>query len=193
MSRKASVRRETKETQISVELCLDGGPVEVSTGLGFYDHMLNAMCHHGGFGLKLSCAGDLHIDDHHTVEDCALALGQAFSEALGERRGIVRFGEAHVPMDEALARAVVDLVRRPYAVVDCGFTRERIGEVSTEALSHALESFATSLQCTLHLDVLRGKNDHHRAEAAFKAVGRALSKAVVDTGSGALPSTKGAM
>ncbi len=190
----ATLSRHTSETKIEVRLDLDGtGQASVRTGLGFYDHMWTAWAKHAGFDLALSCDGDLHVDDHHTVEDCALAVGEAFDRATGERRDIERFGDALVPMDETLARAAVDLVRRPYAVVDLGFVRPMIGQVSTEMLTHALQSFATAGTFTLHVDVLRGANDHHRAEAAFKATARALRTACRRRAGAGVPSTKGTM
>ena len=192
--RTAQLNRATSETKIDVVLKLDGtGQATVNTGLGFYDHMWTSWAKHGGFDLDLTCDGDLHIDDHHTVEDCAIALGEAFDRALGERSDIERFGDALVPMDETLARAAVDLVRRPYAVVELGFVRPNIGQVSTEMLTHALKSFATSANLTLHVDVLRGDNDHHRSEAAFKATARALRTAVRRRDGAGVPSTKGIM
>ncbi|MEL7368115.1 MAG: imidazoleglycerol-phosphate dehydratase HisB [Myxococcota bacterium] len=192
--RKAEVSRITKETDIELALALDGrGQISVRTGLGFYDHMLTSWATHGGFDLQLQCEGDLHVDDHHTVEDCALALGEALDTALGDRRDIERFGDALVPMDEALARAAVDLVRRPYAVVHLGFKRPQIGQVATEMLTHALQSLTVAGRFTMHVDVLRGDNDHHRAEAAFKASARALRAAVRPRAGAGAPSTKGVM
>lgn len=192
--RVGTVSRHTSETKIEVRIDLDGtGHASVRTGLGFYDHMWTAWAKHAGFDLSLSCDGDLHIDDHHTVEDCALAVGEAFDRALRERRDIERFGDALVPMDETLARAAVDLVRRPYAVVELGFVRPMIGQVSTEMLTHALQSFATAGTFTLHVDVLRGANDHHRAEAAFKATARAMRTACRRRAGAGVPSTKGMM
>lgn len=190
--REAALKRETRETQISVELRLDGGPIAIDTGLGFFDHMLTTLAHHGGLGLQLRCQGDLKVDDHHTVEDCCLALGSCLSEALGDRTGIVRFGHAYVPMDEALARSVVDLVSRPYGIIRLGFKREWLGDVACENLVHGLHSLSSSARITLHAEALYGENDHHRAEAAFKAVGRALKMAVTPAAGGA-PSTKGVM
>ena len=188
------VVRETKETQIRVSLDpWKPGKVQVSTGLGFYDHMWTALAHHGKMGLIIEAQGDLHIDDHHTVEDVALTVGQAFLKGLGDRTGITRFGHAYVPMDESLARASIDLVKRPFSVVKLGFVREKIGDVSTENLTHALESFAQASQITLHVEVLYGANDHHKSEAAFKSVGRALHAALQPTQSGFMPSTKGVM
>jgi len=193
-ARTASVTRETLETRVAVELVLDGsGRSEVSSGIGFLDHMLGALAKHARFDLRLSCTGDLVVDDHHTAEDCALALGQALDQALGERRGIARFGSAFAPLDEALARAVVDLSGRPCAVVDLGLTREALGQLACENVPHVFTSLATAGRMALHLDVLRGSNDHHRAEAAFKAVALALRQAVRIEGPDQVPSTKGVL
>jgi len=193
-ARTAEIVRETKETRIRLRFALDGeGRAEVATGLGFLDHMLCALARHGRFDLELACEGDLHVDDHHTVEDCAIALGRALDRALGERRGIARFGAAYAPLDEALVRAVVDLSGRPFAHVELGFARERIGEVATENLTHFFASLATNARMALHLDLIRGANDHHRAEAAFKALALALRQAVAPAGHGEVPSTKGSL
>jgi imidazoleglycerol-phosphate dehydratase len=191
-ARQAAVSRKTLETAITLDLVLDGsGRAEVATGIGFFDHMLCALARHGRFDLTLKCEGDLDVDDHHTVEDCALALGQALDQALGERRGIARFGSAFAPLDEAFARAVVDLSGRPRAVVDLGLKREALGQISCENIAHFFTSLATTGRMALHLDVLRGANDHHRAEAAFKATALALRQAVRLDGSDQVPSTKG--
>ncbi len=192
--RQAKVSRETLETKIALELVLDGsGRAEVATGIGFLDHMLTALAKHARFDLTLKCAGDLQVDDHHTVEDCALALGQALDQALGQRRGIARFGSAFAPLDEALARAVVDLSGRPCAVVELGLEREALGELACENLAHFFTSLATTGRMALHVDVLRGANDHHRAEAAFKAAALALRQAVRLEGPDEVPSTKGVL
>lgn len=192
--RTATLRRTTGETDVSVTLVLDGhGRAEVKTGLGFYDHMLAALARHARFDLTLTCTGDLHVDDHHTVEDCALALGEALLAAVGDRRGLRRFGSAYAPLDEALARVVVDLSGRPWAAVDLGFRRESIGAVATENLTHAFQSLAMAARMTLHVDVLKGENDHHRAEAAFKALALALRQAVALDGHADVPSTKGVL
>lgn len=189
--RRAEIRRETGETRVLVSLVLDGsGKSQVATGLGFFDHMLAQLAKHGRFDLELRCAGDLEVDDHHTIEDCALALGRAFDEALGERRGIRRFGAAYAPLDEALARVVVDLSGRPFAHVDLGLARERLGEVASENLDHFFRSLAATGRMALHVDLLRGSNDHHRAEAAFKALALALREAV-RIEHDEVPSTKG--
>ena len=192
--RQSNVQRKTRETSVDLTLNLDGsGRAKVATGIGFLDHMLTALACHAGFDLSLSCAGDLEVDDHHTAEDCALALGRAFDEALGERKGVARFGHAYAPLDEALARAVVDLSSRPFAKVRCGFVRPMLGSIATENLEHVLSSFATSARITLHVDVLEGENDHHRAEAAFKSTALALRAAVARRADSAVPSTKGVL
>jgi len=192
--RRASVHRTTRETDIELTLDLDGsGEADVATGIGFLDHMLGALAKHARFDLHLRCKGDLHIDDHHTSEDCALALGAALSEALGERRGIYRFGHAYAPLDEALARAVVDLSGRPWPEVSLGLRRERIGQIACESLGHVLRSLAIAARASLHVDVLKGENDHHRAEAAFKACALALRQAVARDGTADIPSTKGSL
>ncbi len=192
--RRSRIDRTTNETSARADLLLDGkGIARVATGLGFLDHMLSALTRHAGFDLTLEITGDLHVDDHHTAEDAALVLGQALDGALGERRGIARFGSALAPLDEALARAVVDLSGRPFPVIDLGLRRERLGDVACENVDHVLRSLAMAGRFTLHVDVLRGENDHHRAEAAFKAVALALRQAVALTGSTDVPSTKGVL
>jgi imidazoleglycerol phosphate dehydratase HisB len=189
-----TVERVTSETRIALTVNLDGsGRAEVFTGIAFLDHMLSAMARHGGFDLELRCEGDLEVDDHHTAEDCALALGTAIDQALGERRGIARFGSAYAPLDEALARVVIDLSGRPMPVVDLGLKREMLGGIACENLLHFFVSLAMNLRAAVHVDVLRGDNDHHRAEAAFKALGLALRAAVARTGSDQVPSTKGVL
>ena len=192
--RTARITRETTETDIRVALTLDGtGTSSVSTGLGFLDHMLTALAKHCRLDLELSCKGDLHIDDHHTAEDCALALGQALDEALGDRRGIARFADAYAPLDEALARAVVDLSGRPFSAIELGFVREMLGEIATENVTHFFESFATAARLTLHIDLIRGTNDHHKAEAGFKALALALRRAISIDPTAGMPSTKGTL
>ncbi len=189
-----TVERVTSETRIALTVNIDGsGRAEVFTGIAFLDHMLSAMAKHGGFDLELRCEGDLEVDDHHTAEDCALALGTAIDQALGERRGIARFGYAYAPLDEALARVVIDLSGRPMPVVDLGLKREMLGGIACENLTHFFVSLAMNLRAAVHVDVLRGDNDHHRAEAAFKALGLALKSAVARTGSDQVPSTKGVL
>ena len=194
MTRHAEERRKTAETDVAVTLELDGhGTAVVETGVGFLDHLLTALARHARFDLRLTCRGDLHVDDHHTAEDCALGLGAALDRALGDRRGIARFGSAHAPLDEALARAVVDLSGRPLALVDLGLARgAMLGSLATENVGHVLRSLATAARATVHVDVLRGENDHHRAEAAFKAVALALRQAVARDGDD-VPSTKGVL
>jgi imidazoleglycerol-phosphate dehydratase len=190
--RSAAVHRETRETVIDVTLTLDGsGLGAVHTGVGFYDHLLGSFAHHALFDLEIEARGDLEVDEHHTVEDVALVLGAAISEALGDRAGIERFGSASVPMDEALATAVVDCSGRPYAVLDLSFAGERVGALSTQLIPHALEALARTAGLTLHLTAA-GRNDHHVAEAAFKALARALRAAVApDPRRAGVPSTKG--
>jgi imidazoleglycerol-phosphate dehydratase len=193
-TRTATVTRATRETSITVALTLEGaGKAEVRTGLGFLDHLLDALSRHARFDVTLACKGDLHIDDHHTAEDCGLAFGQALDRALGERRGINRFGWAYAPLDEALARAVVDLSGRSHADVTLGLSREAIGGVACENIPHVLGSLAAAGRFTLHVDVLKGENDHHRAEAAFKATALALKQAVARSGFDDVPSTKGTL
>jgi imidazoleglycerol phosphate dehydratase HisB len=193
VARSARRSRCTRETSVEASLALDGaGAAQVATGLPFLDHMLAALALHARFDLSLRATGDLEVCDHHTVEDCALTLGEAFAEALGDRAGIARFGHAYVPLDEALARAVVDLSGRPWPSIVLGLRRERIGAVATESLTHFLQSFAIAARCALHVDVLAGAHDHHRAEAAFKATAVALRAAVRRDRDG-VPSTKGAL
>lgn len=193
-ARSATITRRTRETDITATLVLDGtGQIDITTGIGFLDHLLTALALHAGFDLSLQAKGDLEIDDHHTAEDCALVLGTALDQALGERRGITRFGSAYAPLDEALARAVVDFSGRPFARIDLGLRRERIGELSCENIPHVLSSLAIAARMTLHLDLLAGENDHHRAEAAFKALALALRVATARNGRDVVPSTKGAL
>lgn len=192
--REGSYERETKETTIKCSIELDGkGETDVNTGIGFLDHMICQLAKHGRMDIKVFCKGDLHVDDHHTTEDCAIALGVAFDKALGERKGIERFGYSYAPLDEALSRVVVDISGRPYACVDLGLKREKLGQLSTEMIPHFLKSFATSAMITLHVDVIKGENDHHRAESAFKALAVALRQAIKTTGSNDVPSTKGVL
>ena len=191
--RTANVERSTKETTIACRLALDGtGDVAVATGIGFLDHMLTALAFHAGWDLHLECSGDLEVDDHHTAEDCALALGEALDAALGDRAGIVRFGTAFAPLDEALARTVIDLSGRPWPQVELGLRREKLGELACENISHIFRSLAMAARCALHVDVLRGDNDHHRAEAAFKATALALRQATAPA-EGGVRSTKGTL
>jgi imidazoleglycerol-phosphate dehydratase len=193
MTRTATVARKTLETDVNIAIDLDGaGVVDVTTGVGFYDHMLTAFGHHGMFDLEIRTEGDLHIDEHHTVEDTALVLGSAIADALGDRTGIRRYGSATIPMDEAVATAVVDIGGRPYAVIDLPFTTERLGALGTQMIPHALEAFARTAGCTLNVSAT-GSNDHHIAEAAFKSLAYAIRYAVeIDPRRSGLASTKGA-
>jgi imidazoleglycerol-phosphate dehydratase len=193
--RTANISRHTNETQIDLALNLDGsGAAQIDTGIGFFDHMLHHVAHHGLFDLTVKAAGDLHIDAHHTIEDVAICLGRALDEALGDRKGIARMGSAYVPMDEALARVVVDLSGRPYAVIQADFDTPLMGQMSTSLVAHVLESIAFNAKMNLHAAVLYGRDDHHKAEALFKALGRALRAAVmIDLRRGGVPSTKGTL
>jgi imidazoleglycerol phosphate dehydratase HisB len=194
MPRQAAIQRKTSETEIDLFIDLDSSAEpQISTGIGFLDHMLTALAKHGRFTLRLACKGDLHIDDHHTAEDCAIALGQALDKALGDRRGIVRFGHAYAPLDEALARAVVDLSGRPWPEVHLALEREKVGDLSCENAIHVFQSLALNGRIALHVDVIRGTNDHHRIEAAFKALALALRQAIALDGTNAIPSTKGVL
>ncbi|MGD2207364.1 MAG: imidazoleglycerol-phosphate dehydratase HisB [Anaerolineae bacterium] len=194
-TRSAQIHRQTHETDVTVCLTLDGaGCYDVSTGLGFLDHMLAQLASHGLFDLAVQARGDLHVDEHHTVEDVAIALGQALDRALGERRGLVRMGHAYAPLDEALACVVVDLSGRPYAVIDVEFDTPRLGALDPDLLIHFLETLAVHARLSLHARVLCGRNDHHRAEALFKALGRALDAATQwDPRRQGVPSTKGVL
>lgn len=189
--RRAEIRRKTKETDISVTVNLDQElPIQVTTGLGFFDHMLEQIAKHGGFSLELNCKGDLHIDEHHTVEDCALALGQALKTALGDKRGIHRYGFL-LPMDEALAQVAIDLSGRPYCVFEGQFGRDSVGQLPTELVPHFFRSLAETLGAAINIHV-SGDNTHHMIEACFKGLGRTLRQAlrITDT---QLPSTKGTL
>jgi histidinol-phosphate aminotransferase len=193
--RQAAIRRQTGETDVAATFSLEGtGRARVDTGLGFLDHMLAQIASHGLFDLEVQARGDLEVDEHHTVEDVAIALGQALDAALGDRRGLVRMGHAYAPLDEALARVVVDLSGRPYAVIDAEFTTPRIGAVDTDLIIHFLETLAVHARLSLHAHVLYGRNDHHKAEALFKALGRALDAATQhDPRRQGIPSTKGVL
>jgi imidazoleglycerol-phosphate dehydratase len=195
MSRQAEIKRATKETDIHVKLDLDGeGKSAVSTGVPFLDHMLELFARHGLFDLEVTCKGDLQIDDHHSVEDTAICLGQTFAEALGDKKGIVRYGAAYTPMDETLARAVVDLSGRPYLVYKVRNTRDRIGTFSVEMAEHFWRSFAEHCKLNLHIEVLYGRNQHHIIEAVFKSAARALSQATrIDGRIQGVMSTKGSL
>jgi imidazoleglycerol-phosphate dehydratase len=195
-ARIVELRRDTKETQIRVRLDLDGtGRATVATGVGFLDHLLDALARHGRFDLDVDATGDLHIDTHHTIEDVAITLGRAFAQAAGDAAGIVRMGEATVPLDESLIQAVVDISGRPFAAIDLPFAGEMIGQMPTEMVRHFLRSFATEARITLHIRLLAGENDHHRAEATFKALARALDTATQYDPriAGTVPSTKGVL
>lgn len=192
--RRVEARRVTRETDITIELDLDGsGRAEVATGIGMLDHLLTSLAHHALLDLRVAAAGDLEVDEHHTTEDTALVLGAALALALGDRAGIRRFGDARVPMDEALATAAIDVGGRPYAVIELPFRGERIGALPTQLIEHAFEALARSSGCTLHVSGT-GRNDHHLAEAAFKALGRAMRAACEpDPRRRGVPSTKGAL
>ena len=193
MPRAATFERTTTETRTRVVLDLDGaGSAEVRTGIGFLDHLWTALAKHARLDLVLACDGDLHVDDHHVAEDTALAVGTALDQALGDRAGVARFGSAYAPLDEALARAVLDLSGRPFARVELGLRRDAIGGLACENVGHVLRSLAVASRSTLHVDLLHGENDHHRAEAAFKAVALALRSAVRRDGT-QIPSTKGVL
>lgn len=192
--RTALIDRETKEARITLELNIDGtGFSEISTGVGMFDHLLEQLAKHGRFDLKLRAKGDLHVDEHHTVEDVGIVLGQAFSQALGVRKGIIRMAHAVVPMDEALALVAVDLSGRGHAVVEVSFEKEYINELPTDLVKHFVESFAIEGRLNLHARLLAGEIDHHKAEALFKALARALDEATKVDGriAGEVPSTKG--
>ena len=193
--RKGSVRRETKETQVTVEMNLDGsGQVDIATGIGMLDHLLEQLPRHSLFDITIQASGDIERDPHHLIEDVGIGLGRALSEALGERRGIVRMAHAVVPLDEALALVAVDLSGRGLAAVDLPFTSDRIGELPTEMIAHHLAAFAVEGRFNLHVRVLAGTNDHHKAEAAFKALARALGDATrIDPRISDIPSTKGTL
>lgn len=191
--RTATIERNTKETQISVELDLDGGDVEISTGIGFFDHMLNAFAVHGGFGLKVQVKGDLEVDTHHTVEDTGIALGAAFKQALGDMSGIVRYGSFSVPMDEALANCVLDISNRPFLVFKASFEQELCGDYETCVTEEFFRAFAMNSCITLHISVPYGANAHHEIEAIFKAVAHAMKIAVSRNQDGSVLSTKGVL
>jgi imidazoleglycerol-phosphate dehydratase len=194
MSRKATINRTTAETSIALSLDLDGGGVSaIETGVGFFDHMLTHIAKHGGLGLTLKAKGDLHVDEHHLVEDVGLCLGKGINEALGDKRGIERFGAGFVAMDEALARTIVDLSGRSYLVFNAEFSRETINGFSLELVNEFFRAVATEGRMNLHVALLYGNNAHHQAEAIFKSFGRALRAAVARTGSDAIPSTKGTL
>ena len=195
-TRKAEVIRETKETRIRVTLDVDGsGKSTISTGVGFFDHMLESFAKHSAMDINVEAKGDLHIDQHHTMEDVGIVLGQAFHEAVGSYSSVIRFGHAYVPMDETLARAAVDLCNRPYLIWKVGFTRDKVGQVDTELFKEFFQAFAMNSGICLHLELLYGENSHHIAEASFKALARALRAAAVVDGrlKGQVASTKGSL
>ncbi|CUM49573.1 unnamed protein product [Debaryomyces tyrocola] len=222
MAKTATIKRDTNETKIQIAISLEGGHIaleesifknsanetkddshatqatstqviQVQTGIGFLDHMLHALAKHSGWSLIIECIGDIHIDDHHTAEDVGITLGLAFHKALGQVKGVKRFGCGFAPLDEALSRAVVDLSNRPYAVIELGLKREKIGDLSCEMIPHVLESFAQGAAITIHVDCIRGFNDHHRAESAFKALAVAIKEATSSNGTDDVPSTKGVL
>ncbi len=190
--RRRTVTRATRETDISVSVNLDGGAVaHIATGIGFFDHMLTLLATHGGFDLTVQAKGDLEVDPHHTVEDCGIVLGQALHEALGKRAGINRYGWAYVPMDEALARTVIDLSGRPYCWFQAPVRAKRLGDFDTELCEDFFAAFANHGRFNLHIDLIRGRNSHHIIEAVFKSAARALRMAAAETGRDTIPSTKG--
>ena len=196
MARPATLSRRTSETDITLTLDIDGeGQADIATGIGFLDHMLTAFARHGLFNLTVRATGDLHIDFHHTTEDVGIVLGHAFAQAIGDKRGITRFGHALVPMDEALAEAVVDISGRPFLVWNVTFERPKIGEMDTELFEEFFRALATNAAVTLHLNQRAGHNAHHVAEACFKAAARALrmAAAIDPRAADAIPSTKGAL
>ena len=194
-NRKTTIKRKTSETDISVAIDLDGrGTSSIATGLPFLDHMLSLFAKHGLFDLRIVCRGDLEVDDHHSVEDIAICLGRAVREALGDKQGIARFGDAIVPMDEALCRSVIDLSGRFYLSYEVNTRRQKIGNFSVELAEHFWRSFAESAKCNLHIDCLRGRNTHHMLEGSFKATARALRQAVArDPRIAGVLSTKGTL
>ncbi len=190
--RSAKLTRKTKETQIDLRLCLDGGEISVNTGIGFFDHMLTALAFYAGFGLELTVRGDLNVDGHHTVEDTGIVLGQALSQALGDKAGITRFSSVYVPMDEALARTVLDISGRPFLVFEAPMPQERIGDFDSCLTEEFMRALAVNAGLTLHQHALYGKNAHHITEALFKSLGLALKEAVAVRGTG-VTSTKGVL
>lgn len=195
-SRSAVVSRDTSETQISVELCLDGtGKADFDTGVPFLEHMLDQICRHGLVDLKVFCRGDTHIDDHHTVEDIGIALGAAFKKAIGDKKGIVRYGHAYVPLDEALSRVVLDISGRPGIEFEHRFHRQFVGKFDVDLVFEFFQGFVNHAGVTLHIDVLKGRNEHHVVETIFKAFGRALRMAMTADPriAGVMPSTKGTL
>ncbi|MEM7131004.1 MAG: imidazoleglycerol-phosphate dehydratase HisB [Chloroflexota bacterium] len=195
MTRTAIIERKTKETEIQLELDVDGqGKVDIQTGIGFLDHMLTLMAGHGLMNLRVRVDGDLHIDEHHSAEDTFICLGRAFDQALGDRRGIVRTAHSYVPMDETLARVVLDLSGRPYCLFEADFATQKVGDLGTDLIFHLFETFAFHARMNLHAHILYGRNDHHKVEALFKALARALDVATqIDPRRQGVPSTKGTL
>jgi imidazoleglycerol-phosphate dehydratase len=196
VAREANIERNTLETKIKISVNLDGtGVAKFNTGVPFFEHMLEQIARHGLVDLNIHADGDLHIDDHHTVEDIGIAFGQAVLNAVGDKRGIVRYGHAYVPLDEALSRVVIDLSGRPGLVFNANFNREKIGQFETQLVEEFFQAFANNARVTLHIDNLYGKNAHHQVETIFKAFGRALRMALSadDRMQNQLPSTKGAL
>ena len=194
--RTASIYRQTRETQIELEVNLDGsGKAQIATGIGFFDHMLEQIARHGLIDLTVSARGDLQVDGHHTVEDVGIALGQAVHTAVGDKRGITRYGFSYVPLDEALSRVVIDFSGRPGLVFNCLFTAETCGQMQTQLVREFFQAFVNNARATLHIDCIRGENAHHQAETIFKAFGRAVRMALEHDprSSGEIPSTKGAL
>ena len=188
------VERKTRETEVSVEVTIDGkGIADISTGIGFFDHMLTALSVHSGISMNIKCQGDLYVDGHHTVEDTGIVLGQALAQALGDKSGIVRYGSAYIPMDEALGFCSLDISNRPFLVFNGEFTNQMIGEYDTCLTEEFFRAFAVNAGITLHVNMVYGKNDHHKCESVFKAVAHALKMAVIETGSGETLSTKGGL
>lgn len=191
--RSAQIERKTKETDIQLSLNLDGGEVNIDTGIGFFDHMLNSFATHGGFGLSIKVKGDLNVDDHHTVEDTGIVLGTAFKEALGDKGSIERFGSFYVPMDEALSFASVDVSGRPFLVFDADFPQEKCGDYTSALTVEFMRAFAFNAGITLHVKCLYGSNSHHIIESIYKAVAHAMRLAVKRNDSGEVLSTKGVL
>ena len=191
--RTSEITRKTRETDITLKLCLDGGEVKIDTGIGFFDHMLNSFATHGGFGLEISAKGDLEVDGHHTVEDVGIVLGKAFDEALGDKGSIERFGSFYVPMDEALAFASVDVSGRPFLVFDAEFPQAVCGDYDCSLTVEFMRALAYNSQITLHIKSVYGDNSHHITEAVFKAAAHALKAAVAQNNSGKPLSTKGVL
>ena len=188
------VERKTRETEVSVEVTIDGkGIADISTGIGFFDHMLTALSVHSGISMNIKCQGDLYVDGHHTVEDTGFVLGHALAQALGDKSGIVRYGSAYIPMDEALGFCSLDISNRPFLVFNGEFTNQMIGEYDTCLTEEFFRAFAVNAGITLHVNMVYGKNDHHKCESVFKAVAHALKMAVKETGSGETLSTKGGL